>query len=99
MVWILRILVPVIIFIWGNIDNALAWSISDTALFGTTWVNMLVVLILSPKVVALYRDYEAQMKAGKDPYYNPDQLCWKGVDVDMWKDINKKYIEKEKSGQ
>ena len=95
-IMILRIAVPVIIFIWGNIDNALAWSISDTALFGTTWINMLVVLLLSPKVFALYKDYEEQMKAGKDPYYNPDKLCWKGVDVEMWKDVNKKYIANDK---
>ena len=36
------------------------------------------------------------MKAKKDPYYNPDKLSWDGVDTEMWKDINKKYIENEK---
>ena len=28
--------------------------------------------------------------------YNPDKLCWKGVDVEMWKDINKKRIAEDK---
>ena len=28
------------------------------------------------------------MDAGKDPYYNPDQLSWDGVDVDLWRSIN-----------
>ena len=56
----------------------------------------LVVLLLSPKVIALYKDYESQMKEKKDPYYNPDKLTWDGVDTEMWKDINKKYIEKDK---
>ena len=37
-----------------------------------------------------------QMKEKKDPYYNPDKLTWDGVDTEMWKDINKKYIEKDK---
>ena len=36
------------------------------------------------------------MKAKIDPYYNPDKLSWKGVDVEMWRDINKKRIESEK---
>ena len=36
------------------------------------------------------------MKAKKDPYYNPDKLCWKGVDAEMWKDINKKRIAEDK---
>lgn len=52
--------------------------------------------MLSPKVIALYKDYESQMKEKKDPYYNPDKLTWDGVDTEMWKDINKKYIENDK---
>ena len=39
---------------------------------------------------------ESQMKEKKDPYYNPDKLTWDGVDTEMWKDINKKYIENDK---
>ena len=94
--WIMRIGMPILIFIWGNIESGLAWNLSDLALGSCTWINMLIVLLLSPKVFALYKDYEEQMKAKKDPYYNPDKLCWKGVDVEMWKDINKKYIANEK---
>lgn len=94
--WIMRIGMPILIFIWGNIESGLAWNLSDLALGGCTWINMLVVLMLSPKVIALYQDYEDQMKAKKDPYYDPDKLCWTGVDVEMWKDINKKYIAENK---
>lgn len=93
--WIMRIGMPILIFIWGNIESGLAWNLSDLALGGCTWINMLVVLILSPKVFALYKDYESQMKAKKDPYYNPDKLCWPGVDMEMWKDINKKRMNSE----
>ena len=93
---IVQIGMPILIFIWGNIESGLAWNLSDLALGSCTWINMLVVLLLSPKVFALYKDYEEQMKAKKDPYYNPDKLCWKGVDVEMWKDVNKKYIANDK---
>lgn len=97
--WIMRIGMPVLIFIWGNIESGLAWNLSDLALGSCTWINMLIVMLLSPKVIALYKDYQSQMKAGKDPYYNPDKLSWKGVDTEMWKDINRKRIEADKKSQ
>lgn len=87
---------PILIFIWGNIDSGLAWNLSDLTLGGCTWINMVIVLALSPKVFALYQDYREQMKAGIDPYYNPEKLCWRGVDAAMWMEINRERIEAEK---
>lgn len=51
---------------------------------------MLIVILLFPKCIALYKDYVEQMKDGKDPYYDPDKLSWKGVDVELWREINSK---------
>ena len=95
--WIMRIGMPILIFIWGNIESSVAWDLSDLALGTCTWVNMLVVMALSSKSIRLYKDYDDQMKKGIDPYYNPDKISWKGVDVEMWKDINKKRIEEDKN--
>lgn len=89
---ILQFGMPVLVFLWGIIESNTAWGLSDLALGTTTWVNMLVVIMLFPKCVDLYKDYVEQMKAGQDPYYNPDKLSWKGVDVELWKDINSKRI-------
>ena len=50
---------------------------------------------LFPKARAMYKDYERQMKAGIEPYYNPDVLSWDGVDKAMWKEINAKQIAAE----
>ena len=97
--WIMRIGMPILIFIWGNIESGLAWNLSDLALGSCTWINMVVVLALSPKVFAMYKDYERQMKLGQDPYYDPDVISWKGVDVEMWKDINKKKIAAAKANK
>ncbi|WMJ76624.1 MULTISPECIES: alanine/glycine:cation symporter family protein [unclassified Sedimentibacter] len=90
---ILQFGMPVLVFLWGIIESDTAWGLSDFALGACTWINMLVVCMLFPKCVALYKDYDQQMKAGKDPYYDPDKLSWKGVDVEMWKDINAKRIK------
>lgn len=94
--WCLRIAMIVLIVIYGVIAADLAWDLADLALGSITWINMVVVLALSPKAFAMYKDYQSQMKAGKDPYYNPDKLSWKGVDTALWKEINKKRIESDK---
>lgn len=91
--WILRIAMIVLIVIYGIVPAGLAWNIADLALGSITWINMVVILALSPKVVAMYKDYQAQMKAGKDPVYDAEKLNWKGVDVELWKEIKKKYVK------
>lgn len=97
--WIMRIGMPILIFIYGNIAAELAWNLSDLALGSITWINMVVVLALSSKSIALYKDYQKQMKAKKDPYYDPNKLSWKGVDVDLWNEINKSRIEADRSAK
>lgn len=84
---------PILVFFWGIVESNTAWNLSDLALGTTTWVNMLVVIMLFPKCIALYKDYVEQMKAGEDPYYDPNKLSWKGVDVELWKEINAKRIK------
>lgn len=84
---------PILVFCWGIIESDTAWNLSDLALGTTTWINMLMVIMLFPKCVALYKDYVEQMNAGKDPYYNPDKLSWEGVDVKLWKEINAEKIK------
>lgn len=88
---------PILVFCWGIIESGTAWNLSDLALGTTTWVNMLIVILLFPKCIALYKDYVEQMNAGQDPYYDPDKLSWKGVDVELWKEINAKKIQANKS--
>lgn len=94
--WVLRIAMIALICYYGVAASDLAWGLADLALGSITWINMVVVLALSPKAFALYKDYREQMKAGKDPYYNPDKLSWKGVDTAMWKQINAKRIAEDK---
>lgn len=96
-VWIIRVVTVSLVFVFGIVQSSLAWDLSDFALGACTWVNVLMLWFLFPKARALYQDYEKQMKAKKDPYYNPDKLCWKGVDKELWKEINKDRIEAERN--
>ncbi|MDO5725101.1 MAG: alanine/glycine:cation symporter family protein [Tissierellia bacterium] len=89
--WIIRLAMPILIFIWGNAESKMAWDLSDLALGSITWINMLIVMMLSPKVIALYKDYDNQMKQGLNPIYDVDKLSWNGVDKEMWREIRDNY--------
>lgn len=98
---LLQIVMPILIFIYGIVPATMAWDLADFALGSCTFFNILILWFLCPKAFALYKDYSRQMKAGQDPYYDPDTpgLCWKGIDADMWRDINKKQIAAAKGGK
>lgn len=91
--WVIRIVVIALVFVFGIVESSLAWDLSDLALGSCTWVNVFMLWFLFPKARALYHDYERQLKAGQDPYYDPDNLCWDGVDKELWKEINKNRIQ------
>lgn len=58
------------------------------------WVNGIALVFLFPKVVKVYNDYVEQRKKGvEEPYFNPQKLGIKNVDV--WMDINKEQIERD----
>ena len=94
--WFLRIGMPILVFYYGIVGAAMAWDIADFALGFITFVNMLVVVLLAKPVKGMLKDYEEQKKAGKDPYYDPSKISFKGVDVELWKDINSNYIAANK---
>ena len=94
-IMVLKVAMPVLIFIYGIIPAAMAWDIADLALGSITWFNMVVVLLLTGPVVRLYKDYEEQMAAGKDPVFDPEKFAdIKGVDVALWKKINAGKLKK-----
>ena len=94
--WFLRIGMPILIFYYGIVGAAMAWNLADLALGSITFFNMLVVVLLAKPVKGMLKDYEAQKKAGKDPYYDPATVSYKGVDVELWKEINSNYIAANK---
>ncbi|MGI6557374.1 MAG: alanine/glycine:cation symporter family protein [Pseudoramibacter sp.] len=90
-IWVLRIAMPVMFFVWSTKSADMAWKGGEIALGLMVWVNALCMVPFFPKVVKLYNDFMAQWKAGKDPYFNPKKLGFKNCDI--WMDINKDRIE------
>lgn len=56
------------------------WMIGDIGYGLLGWVNMLVILALSPVVLKVIRDYDRQRKQGLDPTFDPAPLGIEGAD-------------------
>ena len=78
----LQILMIASLFYSGIASSEFAWSLGDIASGLTVWVNIIVILWLSPLVFKLLKDYEDQLQAGLDPDFDPEKLGMS--DVDYW---------------
>lgn len=87
---VLKLVMTTLVFIYGIVESGMAWDLSDLALGSVTWINMIMILLLSPKVFILYKDYVEQKKKGINPIYNPrkENWRWKGVDIELWENVN-----------
>ncbi|PSJ81250.1 alanine/glycine:cation symporter family protein [Neisseria iguanae] len=47
----------------------LVWDMADMAMGTMAWINLIAILLLSPLVFLLLKDYTAKLKAGKDPEF------------------------------
>ncbi|MDE0572975.1 alanine:cation symporter family protein [Demequina sp. B12] len=69
---------------WGCLAQAnVVWTLSDGALAVMALINIPVLGVLSRHVVALLRNYSAQVRAGQDPVFVRDTLPNAGR-IDVW---------------
>jgi len=94
LIWVLRIAMPIMFFVWANVSASTAWAVSEIALGCMIWVNGIALIFVFPRVILVYKDYMTQIKDGKEPYFNPEKLGIKNAD--LWMDINKEQIEKDR---
>lgn len=97
LVYGVRIITPLVYLYFSVATSSAAWGAGDLGFGLMTWLNMILLVIMFPKASALLKDYEAQRKIGKIPYFDPDKLGMKNAD--LWKEINKKQIAAEKAGK
>lgn len=91
-IWALRIVMPIMVFVWSTVQAATAWSVSEVALGLLVWVNGIALIFLSNVAIKVYKDYMEQIKSGKEePVFNPERLGIKNADI--WMEINKDDIK------
>lgn len=90
--WAIPVLKVVILFvvIYSCLKTAdLAWALGDLGVGLMAWLNIIGILFLQKPAFAALRDYEAQIKQGKDPIYDARA---NGVqNAPIWDEISAKY--------
>ena len=78
-----HIIASLVIFLGAGLSADLLWNISDILMGGMTLINMPVIFILSKYALRTLKDYEKQLKEGKEPVFHV-----KSIDlphsVDYW---------------
>lgn len=81
---VFRIISGFVVMLGSMVTLQTAWSLVDLAMGLMTVVNLIAILLLSPKVFALLRNYIEQRKAGKDPVFRRDMLPDTEQDIECW---------------
>ncbi|SPZ85668.1 Na+/alanine symporter [Sphingobacterium multivorum] len=91
LIWILRLLILVSTYV-GCISTAKsAWTLGDIGVGLMAWLNLIAILLLHKKVVAIYADYREQQKSKKDPVF--DNSKFQFPNMDLWSKNNMQHHE------
>lgn len=70
---IFRVLVLVMVYFGSVQGQTLIWDMADASMGIMALINLIAILALSPMAFLLLKDYEKQVRAGKDPEFDINQ--------------------------
>ncbi|WP_342318603.1 alanine/glycine:cation symporter family protein [Corynebacterium mayonis] len=79
-IWILRVLIVVSVFIGATSTPGAAWDLGDIGVGVTAWLNIVAILFLQGPALKCLWDYRRQKKAGLEPQFDPEALGIKNAD-------------------
>ncbi|WP_436872730.1 alanine/glycine:cation symporter family protein [Acinetobacter haemolyticus] len=85
--FVFRILVLVMVYLGAIMSVPLVWSMADLSMGLMATINLIAILLLTPILLVLLKDYTSQLKNGvKEPEFKIDQYpeLKKKVDSDIW---------------
>ena len=74
------------------VDGEIIWPMGDIGVGCMLWVNTFGVLLLTPVVIRLVKDYENQRRLGLDPIFDPAT-----VGIEDKHDVWDTYVAKKKA--
>ena len=80
LIWVLRLGTVAMVFVGSLYEAKMIWDIGDTGVGAMAWVNVIAILLLSPKAFKALKSYERQKKEGKEPVFDPKEIGAKGAD-------------------
>ena len=90
LIWVLRLGTVAMVFVGSLYEARMIWDMGDTGVGAMAWVNVIVILLLSPKAFKALKSYERQKKQGKEPVFYPNEIGIKGADY--WEKRNSENI-------
>ena len=79
-IWLLRISTVAAVFISSLQTSGFVWTLGDIGVGVMAWINVVAILLLSPKALRSLKDYERQKKQGVEPKFDPKALGIEGVE-------------------
>lgn len=79
-VWALRFGTIGAVLIGSLMGSGLVWTLGDIGVGTMAWINVIAILLLSPKAIRALRDYERQKKQGLEPRFDPKALNIEGTE-------------------
>ena len=73
-VWTLRCGTIGAVFFGSLVGSGVVWTIGDIGVGAMAWINIVAIILLSPKALRSLKDYERQRKQGLDPVFEPEAL-------------------------
>lgn len=80
-----RILASFVIFIGAGLSMGLAWDIADVLMAIMCLINIPVIIILGKVAINSLRDYEEQIRAGKNPVFKGASIGLDESHLEYWK--------------
>lgn len=87
-IWALRIGTISAVFIGSLVGSGIVWTIGDIGVGVMAWINIVSILVLSPKALRALKDYETQKKLGVEPRFDAQMLNIKNAE--FWEKSNEK---------
>ncbi|MBO4489701.1 MAG: alanine:cation symporter family protein [Bacteroidales bacterium] len=79
-VWILRLCTITSVFVGSLTTSGVTWTLGDIGVGTMAWINLIAILLLSPKALRALRDYEQAKKQGEEPQFDPKKLDIQGAE-------------------
>ena len=74
LVLLVKVMIAVSIALGSLRSSTFAWNLADIGVGLYTWINLVALVLLSGKAVAVYRDYARQRRQGRDPVFDPQDV-------------------------
>ncbi len=79
-VWVLRVATISSVLIGSQMGSGIVWTLGDIGVGTMAWINVVAILLLSPKALRALKDYERQKKQHREPRFDTKALGIEGAE-------------------